>query len=649
MKMRDFSRVLTSKKLRGCVVLLVTFVFLILTYALFLKNSSSEVSCRQNECLINAYLFPLGVLVDKSESIDLLLEARENHDASSRYEYRLGERGSVDISRNQSGNLRIQIPMLGLQDNKFAIDAPFPTASQAIRIEVKNSRELLITFDDRIVYSHHYFLPTFFVNPNMPFNFESSSLDRDLDYTIQDITIYNDGVIRQLVQVVLLIISFILLSIVFLLALRRFFPRKVTYLSDQIPIKTITGFWALSSILWLNGQADFTGSTNPSPFGPIAPAFSDVLQIFRAGQFDLPYDFGAINYPPFSVALIRLLEPLSLGFAAIFISSISYGIILWMGDGVNLNRSLKGRVSHLLLFVAPYPIVFALFRGNLDLFAAALVGLSFIAYNKNKFYISIIFLAIAVALKIWPIVFLLFLVREKRWSLILMCTLMGATITSFSYSILGYTELNQQLRLLADLPNITNGAIGPSIFSYSFSIGAIFFVSYLSAISISNLTTSTFDILEAFDFIQSKMYLTISGIFLFLLLLLIFRSRRQESIILYCASIALLLPNVSYTYRGSILIICVLFRIELAGHFYRINDLQNRGILQKDWRTIFLRICETLSWICILSPTTFYYAKDSLLSISSLIQPLSVIFLLIVEVFYEFKYKKNSLEPKPIR
>jgi hypothetical protein len=643
-----FKRALNSKKFLCHIVVIVTLVFLILVFSLFLKSNSSQVICKQSECLTKAHLFPVGVIVNKSQSIDLLLKFRENRDVSSYFEYESSERSSIDISRNQSGNLRIQIPMLGSQDNKFSVEAPYPTATQALRIEVKNSRELSMTFDGRIVYSHRYFLPTFFINPNMLFNFENSNLDNDLDYVIQEITIYNEVPNRHLGVIGLLMSSFILLSFVFLIVLRRFFPREVTHLSDKIPVKTIAGFWALSLILWLLGQADFTGSTNPSPFGPIAPAFSDIFQIFQAGQFDFPYDFGAVNYPPLSVALIRFLEPLSLGFAAIFISAISYGIFLWMSDGIKSNRSLNGRLGHLLLFAAPYPIVFALIRGNLDLFAAVLVGLSFIAYNKNRFYISTFFLAIAVALKIWPIVFLLLLVREKRWSLILVCTFVGVTITSFSYSVLGYAGLNQQFKLLTELPDITNGAVGSSTFSYSFSIGAVFFVSYLFAISVSHLTPSDVDIVNSFDFIQSKMYFTITGIFLFLLLLLIFRSRRQESIFLYCAALALLLPNVSYTYRASILIICVIIRIELTGHFYRINDLQSRGVLQKDWRAILLRLCETLSWICILSPTTFYYAKDSLLSISSLIQPLSLIFIVLIEVFYQSKDKKDSIKSKPI-
>lgn len=110
--------------------------------------------------------------------------------------------------------------------------------------------------------------------------------------------------------------------------------------------------------------------------------------------------------------------------------------------------------SFLLLFFSSI-FIFSLERGNLIILSAACVNYFFAYYNdvdKKKVYLALFSLVIATILKIYPAIFGLLLLREKRYKDILFCIAIGIPLVFLPYLAFdgGFTNIP------VHLSNITN-------------------------------------------------------------------------------------------------------------------------------------------------------------------------------------------------
>ena len=89
----------------------------------------------------------------------------------------------------------------------------------------------------------------------------------------------------------------------------------------------------------------------------------------------------------------------------------------------NLCKNLNTEsVSYLFIFTfLSYPFLFVVDRGNIEMLTFAFTYLFFYSYKKN-YIISLLSLSFAIAMKLFPAVFLLFLIEDKKYKEIILTT-----------------------------------------------------------------------------------------------------------------------------------------------------------------------------------------------------------------------------------
>ena len=150
--------------------------------------------------------------------------------------------------------------------------------------------------------------------------------------------------------------------------------------------------------------------------------------IFEAGKFSdlsvtidftknlIPYTgtWPSANYPPFAFFLLSLFGDIDFNIAVFLFISIS--LILTFSATLLISKHLKkNNQSYLILtlcIVFSHPFLFAIFRGNLDLFVGFLMIFFFYGLNKKNSLAGIA-IGLAGAIKISPLAFILIFVFKK--------------------------------------------------------------------------------------------------------------------------------------------------------------------------------------------------------------------------------------------
>ncbi|MCL5261197.1 MAG: glycosyltransferase 87 family protein [Gammaproteobacteria bacterium] len=89
----------------------------------------------------------------------------------------------------------------------------------------------------------------------------------------------------------------------------------------------------------------------------------------------------------------------------------------------------------LILFLS-YPILFCLDRGNLENLLFVFISLFLISFQNKKYYLSAILLAIAIGMKMYPIVFIVLFVKEKKYFELVVCLVFSALLSFFALFLL---------------------------------------------------------------------------------------------------------------------------------------------------------------------------------------------------------------------
>lgn len=175
------------------------------------------------------------------------------------------------------------------------------------------------------------------------------------------------------------------------------------------------------------------GNTHISVFfGDNEDTFADFFKPL-AGWHDNPYTEGICNYPALATLMFKLLYlfiPTTVNvesglqyrsISQAWIPFILYNIVVFWMSGIGIRKILKIDEKHKNLFyifiLISLPVIWNIERGNQISLAFAFT-LIFCAYYKSENKVlkelAFIALAIAAALKIYPAIFGLFLLKEKR-------------------------------------------------------------------------------------------------------------------------------------------------------------------------------------------------------------------------------------------
>ena len=393
----------------------------------------------------------------------------------------------------------------------------------------------------------------------------------------------------------------------------------------------VATFWILRVALWLKNPGDKTGNLSPTPFGPAGPFFSDIFQVVQAGRFNQAYDYSTTSYPPFITAISRLLnfEPDGLKVFSIAVLTI----IVW-SYLINFLRSFSKEKSlpPTLILILALPILFAVARGNLDLLAIGLIGLGIVLIQQNKIAFALAAFTFASALKYWPILVLLFLINKIGKKYFFMIALFSGILTIFSGLICGYHGLRSLAHVVFfPITTYSNSSVTSQL-PYSYSI---FFITFLIGIFrySKNFMHPSHDEIDAALRLLSPFEGRVFVLTIIIgLLVLNVRMKFQSSNLLIGSGAALLLTGTSYTYRGCILVLVLLIRVAFENEYFRFAFKRTGKVTFRSFN--WLGGIELFLWAILLLPIDFIYARNSLISITSLAQPISLIWLITLEILY---------------
>lgn len=291
--------------------------------------------------------------------------------------------------------------------------------------------------------------------------------------------------------------------------------------------------------------------------------FSDFVTIMDASLMDSPYAIGGASYPPFAIAI---LYPFALICKNVFdvyagqgltVDELTSKVVLtpqfWIAIvlffvictsliifaivkifRLNLKNSIK--IGSIIIFSAPF--VYAIMRGNTIYFA--LIFLLFFMLLKNSSNavlreIAYICLAFAGLIKIYPLFFGVFLLRDKKIfaSIRVACYFCVGTFLSFFIYSAGLSDFSYFMKNLGSFATDSHHLLSGTNLSLTSILYKLF-----EFISPSSGNSSFFSVLNISILIVIFLFSSVLAI--------VTRSSLSRSVI--ASAVLILIPSVSYFY-----------------------------------------------------------------------------------------------------
>jgi hypothetical protein len=252
---------------------------------------------------------------------------------------------------------------------------------------------------------------------------------------------------------------------------------------------------------------------------------------------------------------------------------------------------------------------------------SALVIASIYFWGKTRNNLaSVILLGIAISLKVWPVFFLMPLLKFKKYKELLWTSFVTILITASSTLIYSGWNFERFLSIIFSSGESKNSG-DISEFSFSYSLRPLFGGIY-HLIKFQGFDSSNARLDQVFAFLDSK---SISLAFLTLLILTVyftFRLKAFNAVYLCAASIPLLFFSPSYSYRA----------IPIVFYFYLLVVNMNRIDLPNEKNTSRISSWEWMSFALLLTPATVLFFPGTQISLNSIFQPMG----LLVLMFFAF-------------
>lgn len=189
--------------------------------------------------------------------------------------------------------------------------------------------------------------------------------------------------------------------------------------------------------------------------------FNDFFNIYRATIGLDPYVFPVSVYFPFTFSIMYLFTILNTKyiFALLTIAFIGFFATYIYKNISFLDRTNKYLFVFSFTFMT-YPILFALDRGNVEIFLFVFLALFMYAYQKGEDWKSMIFLSFAIAMKLYPIVFITLFLADKKYKQAIITILLVIGISLLSASILNGGIINSFAGISSNLALFNKGYVG---------------------------------------------------------------------------------------------------------------------------------------------------------------------------------------------
>ena len=534
----------------------------------------------------------------------------------------------------------LNIPMRYGSSPYFSVILKSLIQGDQITVKIKQSQSFDVSENDHLLYTHRYETPVFYVSKPL---LDTPGFKLTFSRYVFNLKSYQKSSKNVNLATIIFLIGSPLISFLLLKITSRQLENKSKTTKRILtvigpPLMPFTALWVASIFRWTSQRLDFTGAGSPGPFGPVGPLFSDIFQVFQAGAFPKPYLGGATDYPPFAVALGRLSLLIPMTFL-VFLVFVLFCFLMGLALKPFLVRAtLASRLKLLVLIFFSYPILFGIARGNLDLISIALVLTSVICYSKQSKKIAILTLSIAIALKYWPVVFLLLLIKRRDLKSLVLVIFFASALTLVSTVVLGYTNLPSIIAVIFK-PLLDYGVSAESLtsYTYSYSINTLVLFVAIILMSANPLNPSVMESHHASMLVHGFTHFFVLFISFCILTILYKKMTKTSSIFLLAGAASLLFTSTSAVYRAGILVVCLVVRMrENEDDVWRYRK-KEKNSKSSNRLAQGLRLIEILSWLIVLTPTDFYYQKGTLFSTESILQPIAVIGLLTVEYFFSIQ------------
>ncbi len=164
--------------------------------------------------------------------------------------------------------------------------------------------------------------------------------------------------------------------------------------------------------------------------------FNDFLSIYRATTRLNPYADSVSVYFPFSYIPIYLLTCLKPLVAFAVFTGLFLAFLLTAEYRLISAEEINDRVSVMFVLTAiSYPVLFILDRGNLECLVFIFLGLFIYYHKKEKNTSAAVLLSCAIAMKLYPAVFGVLFIAERKWKPLLLTTAVAFLLTIVSASL----------------------------------------------------------------------------------------------------------------------------------------------------------------------------------------------------------------------
>lgn len=183
-----------------------------------------------------------------------------------------------------------------------------------------------------------------------------------------------------------------------------------------------------------------------------ADRYNDFYNIFNASAELNPYIYPVSVYFPFTYVLMHFLNGMEPGSAlSVFNISFTAFLLIYMFRALPVKSIIVKILAAIVISVLSYPYLFVVDRGNLEAWVFIFSGLFIFFYLRKKDLPAMIFLSMAVAIKLYPAILALLFLLDRKYLKVLYTALMSVGLTIVSAALLegGVMEsINGQLRCL---------------------------------------------------------------------------------------------------------------------------------------------------------------------------------------------------------
>jgi hypothetical protein len=302
---------------------------------------------------------------------------------------------------------------------------------------------------------------------------------------------------------------------------------------------TAIAYHYLVGFYWSHGYPETTFLFKPSD------RFNDwYLPYAYAGEFIKGGTAPFIYFPLAFLAIAAgTMGPAWVGFALLIAAFLTVLILALRGWVVDCEQHVLTKVQYVfILVVLSYPVLFLVDRTNLDLLMFVLIaGFFYFHYVRESPRLAVLFLASAIAFKLYPATLLLVLLAERRYRSAAATALLAAAMSAAALVTLGALS-GRGLMEMVHLSNAEKGAyqqymvvLGGGLQHGHSLWGLLRLPGYLNGTALAGWETKAYTVLAVLVFIGIAAHI-------------VFREKEPWKRVLLAIAPTVLLPFVSSDY-----------------------------------------------------------------------------------------------------